>query len=474
VSPSPRRLPSLRRRLFLSTVVVVIASIGIALAVGVLLTRRAVERANLSDLSHQADLLAEREREDLLPLSKLKRLQPFLTRQNEAVEVVDLAQPSPYLPEAARAVLRRGGQAQGTVSVAGARYFFAARNVQGKGFVLLRPAGLSSSDWWPFLQGLLLASLVGLALAALGSFLSARAIARPVRRVVEATRILAGGSPPAPVPVEGSAELASLAASFNEMAAQLEQARHAERAFLLSVSHELKTPLTAIRGYAEGLEEGAFPPAEAAATIREEARRLERLVRDLLELARMSRSEFTVHRQALDLAELAREVVRRHEAEARGCGVELEALAEGHAPAEGDPDRVLQVLSNLVENAIRSTPPGGRVLVRAQAGLLRVEDTGVGLAPEDLPRAFERFYLYDRYDRNPDGRRLGSGLGLAIVKELVERMGGSAGVESRLGEGTVFTVRLPPAGAAASAAGRAQEDRGGGERRDRGAPLLQR
>ncbi len=423
--------------------VVVIASIGVALAVGVLLTRRAVERANLSDLSHQADLLAQREREDILPLSKLKRLQPFLTKQNEVVEVVDLARPSPFLSDRDRLAVRAGGTVEGTVTVDGKRYFFAARNVQGKGFVLLRPASLTSSDWWPFLQGLLLASLVGLVLAALGSLVSARAIARPVRRVAAASRTLAGGVSPDPVPVEGSAELASLAASFNEMAAELQRARESERSFLLSVSHELKTPLTAIRGYAEGLEEGAFEATEAAATIREEARRLERLVGDLLDLARMSRREFAIHRQAIDLADVAREAVRRHEAEARACGVELEAMVAGAAPAEGDRDRVLQVVSNLVENALRSTPPGGAVRVRAAAGLLEVEDTGVGIAPEDLPRAFERFYLYDRYDRNPDGRRLGSGLGLAIVKELVERMGGSVSVESRLGEGTTFAVRLP-------------------------------
>lgn len=444
MSPS-RHLPSLRRRLFLSTVVVVITSIGVALAVGVLLTRRAVERANLDDLSHQADLLAQREREDILPLSKLKRLEPFLTRQNEVVQVVDLRRPSPYLPDRHRASVRAGVDVQGTVGVGGKRYFFAARNVQGKGFVLLRPAGLTSSDWWPFLQGLLLAGLVGMILAALGSFLSARAIARPVRRVAEASRTLAAGVSPAPVPVEGSVELASLAASFNEMAAELQRAREAERSFLLSVSHELKTPLTAIRGYAEGLEEGAVEPVEAAATIRREARRLERLVQDLLDLGRMNRSEFTVHRMPLDLAELAREAAARHDGEARVCGVELEVVGREPAPAEGDPDRVLQVISNLVENALRSTPPGGVVRVRAEPGLLQVEDTGVGLAPEDLPRAFERFYLYDRYDRNPDGRRLGSGLGLAIVKELAERMGGSVSVESRLGEGTTFSVRLPGA-----------------------------
>src|SRR5262249_48429928 len=293
--------------------------------------------------------------------------------------------------------------------------------------------------------------VVGAGLGAVGSLLLARAISRPVRRVAEASRSLADGISPEPVPAEGSAELALLASSFNEMADDLQKAREAERNFLLSVSHELKTPLSAIRGYAEGLDEGVVAPQEAAATIREESRRLERLVRDLLDLARMNRREFVVHRQRIDLASVAREVVQRCETEARSCGVELEAIAPEPAPAQGDPDRALQVASNLVENALRSTPPGGAVRVRAEPGLLTVEDSGGGLAPEDVPHAFERFYLHDR---NPDGRRrIGTGLGLALVKELTERMGGTVSVDSTLGEGTTFRVRLP----AATVAGRTEE-----------------
>jgi len=246
---------------------------------------------------------------------------------------------------------------------------------------------------------------------------------------------------PDPVPLGGSAELAMLAQTFNDMAAQLNRAREAERNFLLSVSHELKTPLAAIRGYAEGLEDGVFSSDEAASTIREEARRLERLVRDLLDLARMNRKEFVVHHERIDLAEVAREVARRYDGDARAAGVELECETEAPAPAVADMDRVLQVVSNLVENALRSTTAGGSVRVRAGKGLLVVEDTGVGLAPEDLPHAFERFYLHDR---NPDGRaRIGSGLGLAIVKELTERMGGTVSIDSEVGRGTTFVVRLP-------------------------------
>ncbi len=437
-----RSTSSLRTRLFVAIGLIVVLSIGVTFGVGLVLTRRSVEHANLDDLGHQADLLAQREREALLPFTHLKPLQPFLAKQDERFEVVDLRRPTPYLSDERRAEVRAGKPVQGHVTVEGKAYLFAAREVGGKGFVLLRPAKLRISDWWPFVQGLLIAGLLGAALAALAALLSARAISRPVRRVAKASRSLAEGISPQPVPVEGSAELASLASSFNEMAEQLAKAREAERNFLLSVSHELKTPLTAIRGYAEGMEEGAIEPEEAARTIREEARRLERLVRDLLDLARMNRREFAVHREAIDLAEVAREAVRRYEAEARACGVELEAAAPEPAPAEGDPDRALQVVSNLVENAMRSTPPGGSVRVRAEAGLLAVEDTGRGLPPEDLPRAFERFYLYDR---SPDGRRIGTGLGLAIVKELTEKMGGTVEVRSGRGIGTTFLVRLPAA-----------------------------
>jgi two-component system OmpR family sensor kinase len=434
VTEARRPPPPLRRRLLLAIGLIVVLSIGVTFAVGLALTRRAVERAKLDDLSHQADLLAERENQFdvLLPFSRLQRLEPFLAKQNQQIQIVDLEQPSSYLAGERLQEVRAGRPVEGTVTVDGQAYFFAARNVQGKGFVLLRPRSPSFSDWWPFLEGLLIAGLLGALLAAVGSFLTARAISRPVRRVAEASKSLAQGVSPDPVPVEGSAELALLATSFNEMAEELQAAREAERSFLLSVSHELKTPLTAIRGYAEGLDDGAVASDEAARTIKQEARRLERLVGDLLELARMNRREFEVHRETIDLAEVVREAARR----AGGGRV-------GPRSAEGDPDRAIQVVSNLVENALRSTPPGGWVRVRAEPGLIEVEDTGVGIDPADLPRAFERFYLYDRYDRNPDGRRIGSGLGLAIVKELCERMGGSISVSSVLGGGTTFAVRLP-------------------------------
>jgi two-component system sensor histidine kinase BaeS len=260
-----------------------------------------------------------------------------------------------------------------------------------------------------------------------------------VRRIAAATRALAADERHEPLPTSGSDELASLAQAFNEMAEQLQASRDAERAFLLSVSHELKTPLTAIRGYAEGLADGAFDADEAAATIALEAGRLERLVRDLLDLARMNRHEFAVRHEAVDLAEVARATVARHEAQGRDFGVAL--TAEGaEAWVEADHDRVVQVASNLVENALRATPAGGAVTVRVEPGRLLVADTGPGIGADDVPRAFERFYLYDKASRD---RQVGSGLGLAIVQQLASAMGGRAWVETAPGRGATFGVELP-------------------------------
>jgi signal transduction histidine kinase len=146
-----------------------------------------------------------------------------------------------------------------------------------------------------------------------------------------------------------------------------------------------------------------------------------------------------VHNSEIDLAEVADDAVRRYEQQAESFGVELRAVADRAAPAIADADRVLQIVSNLVENALRLTPPGGEVRVVAAPGVLRVEDTGPGIAETDTEHAFERFYLHERYGLE---RKVGTGLGLAIVKELTLAMGGDVGVESRPGTLTVFTVRL--------------------------------
>ena len=409
--------------------------VALTIGLGLVLTRRAVEKATLRDVAHQADLIAAGQRNSVASLKSLQpRIEAILNRQHELVLVRKAD-----LPEWAQQRLANKGRVQGTMSFGGAPYYFAARSVNPGFLILLRPRSALGSLWSPYVWGLLVAAAAGGLLAALAAFHLARRISRPVGKVSAAVRSLMRGTHPEPVPAEGATEIATLAVAFNELAAQLRQAQEAERSFLLSVSHELKTPLTAIRGYAEAVEDGVFDPREAAATVASEARRLERLVQDLLDLARMNRTDFSVHNTEIDLADVVEDVVRRYGKQAHSFGVALWAVTESPAPAVADADRVLQVVSNLVENALRLTPPGGEVRVVAAPGVLRVEDTGPGLAETDTERAFERFYLHERYGVE---RRVGTGLGLAIVKELTLAMGGSVDVESHPGRLTVFTVRL--------------------------------
>jgi signal transduction histidine kinase len=445
-----RRLNSLGARLLLTIAGVVVVSLGLTLVVGTQLTQREVERSSLRALGRQADLLATLQRRSLLPRRIPQSVRDLARVQGNTLRMGRLDGSSRFLPRDVAVQVRRTGAFTGGVTAGGERYFVAARPVPeagaGSALIVARPKRLTANADRPYREALLLAGLAGAALAVVLALLLSRGIIRPVRRVAEETRTLAAQRSPRAVPVEGPNELASLARSFNDMAEQLAKARDAERSFLLSVSHELKTPLTAIRGYAEALEEHALPADEAAATIRREAGRLERLVRDLLDLARMNRSEFSVKREQIDLGAAARETVQRYEPQARAFGVLLAAETVEPAEAIGDADRTLQVVSNLVENALRLTPAGGEVRVRAEPGVLTVEDTGPGLEPDELPRAFERFFLHSRYGGE---RPVGTGLGLAIVKQLTEGMGGSVAVESGPGALTRFIVRLPSAPAPA-------------------------
>jgi len=417
---------SLRARLFVSTLAALALTLALTIAIGAVLTRRQVDRSQAASIARRADDIAQERRQNV-----------NYRRQNRVVGGVRI------MIEPRRSfrtlVPNVNKSSDGEATYLGARQLYSYRTLPHLGLLLLRPASLQSAAWRPFLGDLLLAALAGVLLAAVLSFVVARSISRPIRRVAAATRALAADESHDPLPTSGTTELASLAQAFNQMTEQLAASRQAERDFLLSVSHELKTPLTAIRGYSEGLADGAFDPEEAARVISLEASRLERLVRDLLDLARMNRREFSVQHEPVDLGEVAREAVRRQAAAARAFGVTLTAEGE-ETWVDGDADRVLQVASNLVENALRETPANGAVTVRAEPGRLLVTDTGPGIRADDVPHAFERFYLYDKADKD---RPLGSGLGLAIVKQLATAMGGDVSVQSSQ-NGTTFEVKLRP------------------------------
>ena len=432
-------MTTLRRRLFVATGAAVLVAVGVSLLIGAVIVRHAVRQSIVTNLGRQADAVAARV--ELLAPRRPPALRRGKSASGARLSFLPLASAERMLPAGAARALAQGQGAEGQATIGGRGVLYAARAAGSNAIVLSRPDRLGGRDWRPFLDAFLIAGLVGAAIAAVVSALLARAIGGPVARVARASRELAAGGSPQPLPVEGPEELASLAASFNEMQTQLASARERERSFLLSVSHELKTPLTAIRGYVEALADGAVPAAESGATIGREAARLERLVRDLLDLARLDQRAFAVRREPLDLREAAGEVVARHAHLAEELGVALTAGDDGPAPASADYDRVLQVASNLVENALRATPAGGSVTVSAAPGELAVSDTGPGLAPEDVEHAFERFYLHRRLGGE---RALGSGLGLAIVENLAQAMGGSVSVSSAPGAGARFVVRLPP------------------------------
>ena len=429
---------SLRARQFAAIAIAVLISVGVTFILSFVLVQRSVQREAVRALGRQAALIAAQERASPKPLTSLG---VFFETQQERLAIISLAQAALLLPPAGGARLREGRPAQGTVEVGGRRYLYAARPDGEKAIVLLRSAKLEASDRRPFTIAFAIAAGVGAVLAAIAAFLLAGAVTRPITRVASASKGLAAGERPGPLPVEGSDEVAALATAFNQMADDLHRVKEAEQSFLLSVSHELKTPLSSIRGHGEALLDGVLPVPKAAGVIVQESKRLERLVRDLLDLARLNQRSFAVTAERVDLAVLAREALARHEAEAERVGVSLVGAPADGAAATADPDRVLQVLSNLIENAVRSTPSGGGVTVSSHPGELTVADTGPGLAPEDLPRAFDRFYLYSRYVKH---RAVGTGLGLAIVKELVDAMDGTVTVESEPGAGTTFVIRLPP------------------------------
>jgi signal transduction histidine kinase len=231
------------------------------------------------------------------------------------------------------------------------------------------------------------------------------------------------------------------------MAAQLEAARGLERGFLLSVSHDLRTPLTSIGGYAEAIADGAVEGREeqkrAAEVIASEARRLERLVADLLDLARLDAHEFSLTPRPVDAADVVGEAVDAFDPSARDLGIELVLQRSDSVPVDADPERLGQIVANLVENALKYARTRVTVGVSSDDGMLevRVDDDGPGIDGEDLPHVFERLYT----SRTVPGRKVGTGLGLAIVHELSAAMGGTADVHQLDGRGTRFVVRIPAA-----------------------------
>lgn len=279
----------------------------------------------------------------------------------------------------------------------------------------------------------------------LGVFL-ARRLTRPLRELITATRALAQGDLEQHVPVRSQDELGELAASFNQMSAELARANELRRQMIADIAHDLRTPLSVITGYTEALRDGVLPPTpETFQTMHREAQHLSRLVEDLRTLSLADAGELTLTRQLVPPRGLLERTAAAHLPRAQQMGISLHVTAEANLPPVNvDPERMAQVLGNLISNALRYTPAGGEISLAATLQgnnvLLIVQDNGVGIAPDKLPRIFDRFYRGDEARQGGEGK---SGLGLAIAKSLVELHGGTISVESTLGEGTTFTIALP-------------------------------
>ncbi|MDH3301125.1 MAG: HAMP domain-containing histidine kinase [Acidimicrobiia bacterium] len=288
-------------------------------------------------------------------------------------------------------------------------------------------------------------SLVVLAGASLAGAMLARRLVRPIRAIQQTTASIAAGDLQARTEVTGDDELADLGNSVNAMATELERSKQLDQQFLMSISHDLRTPLTAIGGYAEALIDGtATDGAAIGGIIGQQAHRLERLVQDLLDLARLDANQFRLHPSAMDLAVITGRSVAEMAATATALGVDLRFKREAGVavPVHADPDRVAQVVGNLVDNALKFAD--GSVVVEVGCdgsdGVVSVRDDGPGIDSADLPHIFDRLYSGRIQPKRSESS---TGLGLTIVRELTIAMGGSVTVTRNTNRGTRFEMRLP-------------------------------
>ena len=309
--------------------------------------------------------------------------------------------------------------------------------------------GFLQSVWWQFL----LAGVIAGAISLLAARWLARGMTQPLRDMASAARAMETGDYTRRIHTTSRDEVGKLAVAFNRMSAELEVLEQSRRDLVANVSHELKTPITAIRAHLENLADGVEEPnPETLQVMLGQTERLGRLVDQLLDLSKLESGEVPLHLEPVTLAPLVDRVFSEISVGRALTDIELRADLAADLLVEADEERIHQVVFNLVDNAVRFTPPGGSVDVTAvredERIVIAVADTGVGIAPQHLPRLFERFYRADAA-RSRDGG--GTGIGLAIAREIVEGHGGRITAESQPGGGAIFTFDLPAAAAVAPA-----------------------
>lgn len=329
------------------------------------------------------------------------------------------------------------------IEVKGATAGYLLLGAQGRGAL-----ATNEQDFLDQLQRtLLIAALIAAGLGIVIGLVISRTVSRPLSQLAQAARAFAAHNWDQRVQVGGTEEMAEVSFAFNDMADAVQQAETLRRNLMADVAHELRTPLTVLQGNLRAMLDGVYPLERGEiATLYDESRLLNRLVDDLRELALAETGQLKLNRQPVDLAALIGSTVTNFMPVAEERGLKLEAKIDRVVAVYADPDRVGQVLRNLIANALWHTPPQGQITVETQPidRVLRVTvtDTGEGMAPEEVPHVFNRFYRTDKSRTRLSG---GSGLGLAIAKSLIEAMGGQIGVDSELGKGSRFWFVLPRA-----------------------------
>lgn len=293
----------------------------------------------------------------------------------------------------------------------------------------------------------ILAALAVAAAAMLGALMLSRSVLRPVRALMAAAQDIGRGDRAGRVRVSGRDEIAQLGSAFNTMADALAAAEESQRRMTADIAHELRSPLANLRGYLEAMRDGVLTPTpELLESLHEEVLLQQRVVDDLQDLALAESSQLTYHRRPLEIGAVVQACASAHASAADAAQVQLVLEPEVGAPVlvNGDPDRLRQVIGNLVGNAVRATPPGGRVILRIRRDdpdvAIEVVDTGIGIATADLAHVFDRFWRADPARGRGTG---GAGLGLAIAKQIIADHRGTIDVVSAPGQGTTFTIRLP-------------------------------
>ena len=317
------------------------------------------------------------------------------------------------------------------------------------------PGGMMGGNWWAgqpavnflsdFNKTLWMAGILGVFLAIVLGWFFTRNIVAPVGEVAVAAKRVAGGDLSQKVKVKGSSELTELCESFNSMTHTLRRDQELRQNMVADVAHELRTPLSVLRANIEAMQDGVLEASPGnLESLHQETLNLGRLVEDLRTITLAESGQLKIHREPVDIPALASRVVDTMKTQfvSKGIGISLESL--GAVPVDVDPDRIEQVLRNLLTNALHYSSNGDKVVVKLDTQdkgvMVSVTDTGIGISAEDLPHIFDRFYRVDRSRTRSTG---GSGLGLAIVKQLVEAHGGKVWVESELGKGSTFSFSLP-------------------------------